>query len=156
MAVTAYIALGANLGDRRGNVRTALEMLGQKAGIHVTKVSSMMENPAVGGPVDSPPFINAAAEVVTTLSAAELLEVLLGVEQELGRVRQEKWGPRAIDLDLLLYGDEVIEAPGLTVPHPLLHERRFVLEPLAEIAPGMVHPVLGQAVRGLLEGMPSR
>jgi 2-amino-4-hydroxy-6-hydroxymethyldihydropteridine diphosphokinase len=156
MSVTAYIALGANLGDRRGNIEAALARLGEEAGVRVRKVSMLMENPAVGGPAGSPAFLNAVAEVETSLSAAELLDVLLEVEKGLGRVREEKWGPRVIDLDLVLYGDEVIEGPGLTVPHPLMHERRFVLGPLAEIAPGVVHPTSGRRVRELLAELDAR
>jgi 2-amino-4-hydroxy-6-hydroxymethyldihydropteridine diphosphokinase len=149
MAVTAYIALGANLGERERAIRGALEKLEHTPGVNVTKVSTLMENPAVGGPVDSPAFLNAAAEVVTSLSAEALLGRLLEIEKELGRVRREKWGPRVIDLDLLLYGDRVIEAEGLRVPHPLMHERAFVLGPLEQIAPEVVHPGLGKTVRNL-------
>jgi len=153
MSVTAYIAVGANLGDRRGNIEAALGRVGETAGVRVTRVSTLMENPAVGGPAGSPAFLNAVAEVETSLSAEALLGVLLGVEKSLGRVRAEKWGPRAIDLDLVLYGDQVIEEPGLTVPHPLMHTRRFVLGPLAEIAPEVVHPVSGRRIRELLAGI---
>ena len=137
----AYVALGANLGDRAGNLRQAIEALRASDDIVVHRVSQNYETPAVGGPADSPPYLNAAAEVETTLSAPELLAQLLEIERQLGRVRRERWGPRLIDLDLLLYGDEVSHAPGLILPHPRLHERRFVLEPLAEIAPDLVHPV---------------
>ena len=156
MTVTAYIALGANLGDRRGNINCAVERLGAVPGIGVTKVSTLLENPAVGGPADSPAFLNGVAEIETSLSAAKLLEAMLSVEQSLGRARQERWGPRAIDLDLVLYGDRVLDEAGLTVPHPRMHERRFVLEPLAEIAPNAIHPVLSASIRELLERLGAR
>ena len=156
MPVTAYIALGANVGDRRGNIAAALERLGRVPGVSVTNISTLIENAAVGGPAGSPPFLNAVAELETSLSPPDLLKAMLAVEASLGRVRQAKWGPRAIDLDLVLYGDRVIDEPGLTVPHPLAHERRFVLEPLAEIAPDVVHPVLNTSIRELLATLSAR
>src|SRR5438067_8057410 len=107
--VTAYIALGANLGDRAANLRAALDQLARTPGVTVGRVSSFIENPAVGGPARSPPFLNAAAELTTTLLPRELLNRLLAIEQSLGRVRKQKWEPRLIDLDLLLFGDEVID-----------------------------------------------
>jgi 2-amino-4-hydroxy-6-hydroxymethyldihydropteridine diphosphokinase len=149
MTHVAYIALGANLGDRQANIRAALEKLGQTPGVTVSQVSTLMENPAVGGPVDSPPFLNAAAELETSLSAPALLARLLEIEREIGRIRREKWGPRPIDLDLLLYDDIASQEPGLTLPHPLMHQRRFVLEPLAQIAPGADHPLLKRTIRDL-------
>jgi 3-oxoacyl-[acyl-carrier protein] reductase len=151
MFVTAYIGLGSNLGDRQQNVQRALEALQGHPAITVTRVSSLLETKAVGGPPGQPDYINAVAEILTDLEPDELLLNLLEVEQNLGRVRRERHGPRTIDLDLLLYGDLVREAPGLTLPHPRMHERMFVLRPLAELAPELIHPVRKVSIRQLLE-----
>jgi 2-amino-4-hydroxy-6-hydroxymethyldihydropteridine diphosphokinase len=129
----AFVGLGANLGDREGTIRAALAALGAEDGVEVVAVSTLRETEPVGvGP--QPVFLNGAAELETTLSARELLDLLLETERRFGRVRVPgEHGPRTLDLDLLLYGDETIDEPGLTVPHPRLHERGFVLEPLAEL-----------------------
>jgi 2-amino-4-hydroxy-6-hydroxymethyldihydropteridine diphosphokinase len=129
----AYIGLGANLGDREATIRAALDALAEEDGIEVVAVSMLRETEPVGvGP--QPLFLNGAAELETTLSARELLDRLLATEQRFGRVRVAgEHGPRTLDLDLLLYGDEQIDEPGLTVPHPRIHEREFVLEPLREL-----------------------
>jgi 2-amino-4-hydroxy-6-hydroxymethyldihydropteridine diphosphokinase len=148
--ITAYVALGSNLGDRAANIQRALDLLNETDATCVTAVSNLLDNPAVGGPDDSPPFLNAAARVDTTLSAHALLRRLHEIEKELGRVRRTKWEPRSIDLDLLLFGNEVLSSQELMVPHPLMHERRFVLQPLAEIAPDAVHPMLQMTIAGLL------
>ena len=135
----AYAGLGSNLGDRQGNLRTALSELGQMPTITVTRVSSLYETAPVGV-TEQPEFLNAVAALETSLPAADLLDIFLHLENKLGRVRTFRWGPRVIDLDLLLYGDAQITLPSLTVPHPRLRERAFVLVPLAEIAPEMALP----------------
>ena len=136
----AYVGLGANLGDREAALRAALAALDATEGIEVIAVSTFRETDPVDY-LDQPRFLNAAAALDTTLSPRELLDALLEVERSLGRTREgPRFGPRTIDLDLLLYGDESLERPGLTVPHPRLHRRVFVLEPLAELDPGLVVP----------------
>jgi 3-oxoacyl-[acyl-carrier protein] reductase len=149
-STVAYIALGSNLGDRAAYLLQAVEALRRQPGIAVTRLSSFHETAPVGGPPGQGPFLNAAAELRTDLSPPELLHVLLDIERALGRVRAEHHGPRTIDLDLLFYSDQVVQEPGLTIPHPRLPERLFVLSPLAEIAPGAKHPVLHLTVRQLL------
>jgi 2-amino-4-hydroxy-6-hydroxymethyldihydropteridine diphosphokinase len=146
----AYVGLGANLGDREAAIRRALELLGAESGIDVVAVSTLRETEPVGY-ADQPAFLNGAAALETDLSARALLDRLLAVEQELGRVRGvgPRFGPRTIDLDLLLYGAEVVDEPGLSVPHPRLAERRFALEPLYELDPGLSLPD-GRRVRDLL------
>ncbi len=149
---SAYVGLGANLGDRERTLRAAVDALGADVGVEVVAVSALRETDPVGVG-DQPRFLNGAAELDTTLTARELLDRLLAVEQRFGRVRVPgEHGPRTLDLDLLLYGDAELDEPGLTVPHPRLHERRFVLEPLAELAPGLVVPGRGE-VESLLSGV---
>jgi len=149
----AAIALGSNLestvGDRAANLRRAVEELGTVG--RVVAVSGFYDTAPVGY-VDQPRFLNAAAIVETELAAGELLAGLLGIERRMGRDRSATVakGPRIVDLDLILFGDAVIERPELVVPHPAMRERRFVLEPLGEIAPEMVDPVTGRTVRELL------
>jgi 2-amino-4-hydroxy-6-hydroxymethyldihydropteridine diphosphokinase len=149
--ITAFIGLGANVGERETNIRAAVDKLGATDGVRVVSVSSLLENPAVGMGEDAQLFLNGVAEIETTLGSHALLNRLLEIERELGRERREKWAPRPIDLDLLLYGDQIISSDELLVPHPLMHERRFVLQPLAEIAPQVVHPTLQMTIAGLLE-----
>jgi 2-amino-4-hydroxy-6-hydroxymethyldihydropteridine diphosphokinase len=141
----AYIALGSNLGDRDATIRGALAALAAEPGIAVAAVSSLIDTEPVGV-VDQPRFLNGVAAVDTELSARELLHVLLDVERRFGRRREAAvpQGPRTLDLDLLLYGDAEIDEPGLRVPHPRLHEREFVLSPLAEVAPGLEVPGKGR------------
>ena len=142
-----FVGLGSNLGDRERNLCEAVERLRE---IGAVRLSTLRDTDPVGV-VDQPNFLNAVAELSSELPARELLDRLLEIERELGRDRgkEERWGPRTIDLDLLLYGDEVIEEPGLTLPHPRLAERRFVLEPLHELAPDLVLPD-GRRIKDLL------
>jgi 2-amino-4-hydroxy-6-hydroxymethyldihydropteridine diphosphokinase len=149
----AYIGLGSNLGDREAAIRSAAGLIGAR------RLSQIAETEPWGNE-QQPKFLNAVAEVETELEPRALLELLLGVEQQLGRERDgTHWGPRTIDLDLLLYGDRVIDEPGLAVPHPFLHERLFVLAPLAELAPAAAVPARGAAgastVSALLAGLQS-
>jgi 2-amino-4-hydroxy-6-hydroxymethyldihydropteridine diphosphokinase len=139
----AYVGLGANLGQREETLGRAVELLGQAPGVDVVAVTELRETDPVGV-VEQPRFLNGAVALETTLTARELLDLLLDVERELGRVRAERWGPRVVDLDLLLYGDATLDEPGLRVPHPRLHERRFALEPLAELDPDLAIPGRGR------------
>jgi 2-amino-4-hydroxy-6-hydroxymethyldihydropteridine diphosphokinase len=145
----AYVGLGANLGDREATIKRAAELIGAQ------RLSTIRETDP-WGVEDQPRFLNAVAELETELSPRALLDRLLEVERELGRTREgvERYGPRTIDLDLLLYGDESIEEPGLTIPHPRLHERLFVLEPLAELNPRFLVPNRG-SIFSLLAGIQS-
>jgi 2-amino-4-hydroxy-6-hydroxymethyldihydropteridine diphosphokinase len=144
----AYVGLGANLGPKEVTLLRAVDLLAAEDGIEVLELSELRETAPVGV-VDQPEFLNGALALETSLTPRELLDVLLRVEHELGRVRGERWGPRTIDLDLLVYGGETVDEPGLRVPHPRLHERRFALEPLAELEPELEIPGLG-AVSALL------
>jgi len=144
----AFVGLGANLVDREATIAEAVRLLATRKGIRIVAVSSLRETDPVGA-VDQPRFLNGAALVETDLGPHGLLDALLAVEQELGRVRDRRWGPRTIDLDLLVYGELELDETGLTVPHPRLHERRFALEPLAELDPGLRIPGRG-AVRDLV------
>jgi len=151
---TAFVGIGSNLGEPERQIAAALEQLAAEDGIDVVAVSTLRETEPVGY-LDQPNFVNGAAKLETELAPSELLERLLAIEGRLGRVRGEgpRFGPRTIDLDLLLYGDESIAEPGLTVPHPRMWERRFVLEPLAELAPALEIPGIGpvQALLAELE-----
>ena len=152
--VTAFVGIGSNLGEPERQIAAALDQLAAEEGIELVAVSTLRETEPVGY-LDQPNFLNGAARIETGLPAHELLKRLLAIESRLGRVRGEgpRFGPRTIDLDLLVYGDERIEEPGLTVPHPRLAEREFALEPLAELAPELEIPGLGpvQALLAELE-----
>ena len=147
---TAYISLGANLGDRAAMLREAVRRLGALG--RVMAVSSLYETEPVGFR-EQPPFLNAVVALETDLGPAELLAALVAIERDLGRVRTFRNAPRTLDLDILLLNGLVLHEPGLTLPHPRLHERAFVLAPLAEIAPEVVHPVLGLPVAALFAAL---
>jgi 2-amino-4-hydroxy-6-hydroxymethyldihydropteridine diphosphokinase len=148
----AYVGLGSNLGEREATIRAAVAMLADEDGIEVVAVSTLRETEPFGVG-EQPRYLNGVVELDTALGARELLDRLLAVEQRFGRVRVPgEHAPRTLDLDLLLYGEEQIDEPGLAVPHPRMYERRFVLEPLAELAPGLLIPGRGD-VESLLTGV---
>ena len=150
----AYIGLGSNVGDRRATLEGALAALGGSPGVRVVQSSRLRLTPPVGGPAGQDDYLNGAVVLRTPLDAHDLLDVLLAIESRFGRRRLERWGPRTLDLDLLLYDDAVIDSAHLTVPHPRMHERRFVLEPLCDLAPEAIHPSLGLTARELLDRLP--
>ncbi len=151
MAPLVHLGLGSNLGDRAGHLRHALDRFGALPSTRVIAVSDFLETEPVG-PIDQCRFLNAAATLETGLGPRELLAHIHAIERERGRERaaERRWGPRTLDIDILLYDDLVIDEPGLTIPHPRLHERRFALEPLAQIAPEVVVPTLKRTVAELL------
>ena len=150
--VTAYIGFGSNLGDRKKNLDDAVRLLSGTPGVGAVDVSSYYETEPVGYE-EQGLFLNAAARVETSLSAKELLHACQDIEVRLGRVRTVRWGPRTIDLDILLFGNTIIDKPELEIPHPLMHERAFVLKPLCELDPAMMHPVLKKTLKELLNSL---
>jgi 2-amino-4-hydroxy-6-hydroxymethyldihydropteridine diphosphokinase len=149
-----FLGLGSNLGDREAQLQGALRGLARR-GFDLVALSSFWETDPVGGPPQGP-YLNAVAHGETRLEPRALLEACLAVERDSGRERRERWAARTLDIDLLLFGERVVDEPGLCVPHPRLHGRRFVLEPLVEIASELRHPTLGLTARELLERCPDR
>jgi 2-amino-4-hydroxy-6-hydroxymethyldihydropteridine diphosphokinase len=149
--VRAYVGLGSNLGDRAAYLLLGLSALSRLPKTHLLRLSPVYETDPVGPP--QPPYLNMVAELETELSPKGLLAEMLRIEKALGRERRERWGPRTLDLDLLLYGDLVLEEAGLSVPHPRLHERAFVLVPLLDLLPEGRHPLLGQSFAELLASL---
>lgn len=139
----AFVGLGSNLGDRRAHLEWAVRSLPD-----VVAVSSLYETDPVGGPADQPAYLNAVVELATSLSARQLLEIARSLEDRAGRVRAERWGPRTLDVDVLLVGDTTVDEEDLQIPHPRMWERRFVLEPLSELAPDLVPPHVAHGVGG--------
>ncbi|MEX0885817.1 MAG: 2-amino-4-hydroxy-6-hydroxymethyldihydropteridine diphosphokinase [Phycisphaeraceae bacterium] len=154
---TAYIAMGTNVGDRQAAIEHARTGLDAIASAPI-RMSEVYETAPVGGPAGQGAFLNAVAELQTTLPPRDLLARLQAIEQAAGREppdQRVRWSPRVLDLDILFYGDAVIDEPGLRVPHPHLHERWFVLKPLADLAPQLVHPTRGETVAAMLANLPT-
>ncbi|MBO6514673.1 MAG: 2-amino-4-hydroxy-6-hydroxymethyldihydropteridine diphosphokinase [Phycisphaerales bacterium] len=154
MTHAAYIAIGSNLGDRAQNLRSAVDAIARHDDITLVNESSIIETPPVGD-IEQGPYLNGVIHIQTTLPPRALLNTLLRIESTLGRDRskEQRWGPRTIDLDLIIYTDHIINEPGLQVPHPRLHERSFVLIPLVEIAPDLLLPVHNETPRRLLKAL---
>lgn len=148
----AYIGIGSNMGDKVSNCRRAIEEMDELPACKVTAGSSLYKTEPVGV-AEQDWYINCVAQLTTSLDPFQLIKALLSIEHAMGRRRRRKWEARIIDLDILLFGQDIIRCDDLVIPHPLMHERRFVLEPLAELAPDFKHPVLKVTIRRLLEGL---
>ena len=154
-SVAAYVAIGSNLGDRARFCYSAIQQLSNHPLIALTKISTLIETAPVGGPAGAAPFLNGAIALETSLGAHALLDEMHTIEKRLGRERRERWEPRIIDLDLLLYGDKIVSSEHCIVPHPLMHRRPFVLEPMMQIAPDALHPTMQMTIRGLVDQLNS-
>jgi len=143
-----YLLIGGNMGSRQGYLEQATQLINAKAG-NVVKESSIYETAAWGN-TDQPSFLNRALEIHTRCQPDELMNILLSIEEEMGRKRMEKYGPRIIDIDILFFNDDIVDSPLVTIPHPQVHNRRFALEPMNEIAPGLVHPKFHKTISQLL------
>ncbi len=150
-----YIGIGSNLGNKLENYRRAIESLGSDPRNRLVRCSPLYHTEPVGK-TGQDWFVNGVISMETSMDPGELLEFLLSIERKMGRVREEKWGPRTIDLDILFCGDQILNEADLQIPHPRLHERRFVLIPLQDVAPDLVHPVLGKAVSRILAELDTR
>ena len=148
--IKVYLGLGSNMGNRQANLTMALDFLSQI--LKIEKVSSVYDTEPVGN-VNQPRFLNLVCQAYTSITPKALLTLANGIEKKMGRVRGQANAPRPIDIDILFYGDQVIDTPELVIPHPRLHERAFVLVPMAEIAPDLVHPVSGKTIRKLLQAV---
>src|SRR5262245_12962718 len=149
-----YLALGSNVGDRQRYLDDAILRLRAAPGLTVRRVSPYYETAPVGGPAESGAYLNAVAEADTLLEPEQVLQSLLDIERGFGRIRTEPNAPRTLDLDLILYGDLMRHGPDPVVPHPRMHERQFVLQPLADLAPDLIHPAIKKTVRELLDALP--
>lgn len=154
--VPVFIAVGSNLGDRTAQIDRAIKLIDEVPEIGVVRCSRLIETAPVGMPADAGPFLNGAVELRTTMGADDLLAELQAIEKSMGRRREAQWISRTIDLDILLFGSQIISGEHLIVPHPMMHERLFVLEPMVEIAPDVVHPALQMSMRGLLDEIRNR
>ena len=151
--ISAYIGIGSNLGEKQENCLEAVERMGKMLDCRITGRSDWYLTKPVGVE-DQDWFVNGVASLTTEISPQVLLRRVMDIEADMGRVRRERWGPRIIDLDILLFGQEIIHEKNLKVPHPLMHLRRFVLEPLAELVPDLIHPSLGLSMMELLRRLP--
>jgi len=149
----AYIGIGSNLGDKSFNCRYSIDKINQLPGCHVSAVSAIFKTEPEGV-TGQPWYANCVVELSTTQVPSQLLKGLLSVESDMGRIRKKRWEARIVDLDILLFGQEIIESNNLIIPHSLLHKRRFVLEPLVQLVPDLVHPVFKLTIRELLNKLP--